>query len=317
MSKTLGILFTITVLFGGGYWYYHVIAGCNVPLTYRIGEVDERFEISEDEIRTAISNAESLWEDGTDRNLFTFDPEGDLVINFVYDERQERADEEAAFRETLNQKEGMSESVKEEYDRLVEEYQRLRTAYRKAMQAYENRLSAYNTEVAEWNEKGGAPEDVYERLNETKIALTKEEKRLAGLTPTLNELVRKINALGSEGNSIISDYNSLVTTYNDRFNEGGEFTQGEYQNRVINIFEFESDEELALVLGHEFGHALGIGHVEGDSSLMYTHMAAQEFKKGLSPEDHAAFLQICGTPTTAMDTLVLMRDSIKALFAAL
>ncbi len=314
MNKSLAGLFIFTLLFGGGYWYYTAFAGCSVPIGYRIGKVDERFDISEDEVRNAISSAESLWEDGTDRNLFTYDPEGDLVINFVYDERQETAEEEEELREVLDQKEGMSDSVKEEYDSLVEEYQALRATYRQAMNVYESKLTAYNAEVAEWNERGGAPKDVYERLSETKLSLSKEEKRLSAFTPELNAMARQINTIGSQGNSIISDYNSLVTEYNDRFSEDSEFTQGDYGRDTINIYEFRSEEELSLVLAHELGHALGIGHVEGETSIMYDHMDDQKLATGLTENDRTAFLQLCGTQNSTKDTLSMIAESLKALW---
>ncbi len=274
--------------------------------------MDERFDISEGEVRNAISSAESLWEDGTDRNLFTYDAEGGLVINFIYDERQQSAEEEEELREVLDEKEGMSDSVKGEYDSLVKEYQTLRTTYRSAMSVYESKLGAYNAEVADWNERGGAPQDVYERLSQTKMSLSKEEKRLRGFTPELNTLARKINTLGSQGNSIISDYNSLVSEYNDRFSEESEFTQGDYGNKVINIYEFRSEEELSLVLAHEFGHALGLDHVEGDTSVMYAHMEAQKLTIGLTENDRAAFLLLCGTQNSTKDTLSMIGQSMKA-----
>ena len=38
---------------------------------------------------------------GTDRNLFTNEPDGKIVVNFIYDERQARADEEEDAREVV------------------------------------------------------------------------------------------------------------------------------------------------------------------------------------------------------------------------
>lgn len=317
MQRSLSMLLIVALVFGGGYWYYTAFAGCNVPITYRIGNVDDRFELSEEEVRMAISSAESLWEDGTDRNLFTYDEEGKLVINFVYDERQERANEEDEFREVLEEREDVSDSVKDEYNMLLTQYEALRLSYHKAVQAYETNLTAYNAEVADWNTRGGAPKDVYERLAETQTVLAKEEKRLDGLRVQLNAIVRKINALGSEGNNLITDYNSLVEEYNSRFSEGGEFTQGDYTQDVINIYEFESPEELSVVIAHEFGHAIGIEHVEEEKSIMYHHMEAQELSAGLTPNDQVAFLALCGTPTTFTETLGLVGESFKALFARL
>ncbi len=307
------ITLMVAVLFSGGYWYYTALAGCNVPISYRVGEVDSRFGISDDEVRNAISAAESLWEDGTDRNLFTYDPEGELVIDFVYDERQAQTDAQVEFEEILESKESMSESVKGQYEKLVREYDTLREAYETSVDAYEAKLESYNKEVGDWNKRGGAPKDVYARLDVTQDALQNEEKELNARSRELNVLVRKINSIGSQGNSLITDYNSLVNEYNDRFSEGGEFTQGQYEDDGITIYEYGDADELVIVLAHEMGHALGMGHVEGVASIMYHHMEEQVLAEGLTLQDRAAFTQSCGTKGDMEQLLQYLRDTLTAL----
>lgn len=314
LAKTItSIVLMTAVLFGGSYWYYTALAGCNVPISYRIGEVDSRFGLSGEEVRNAISSAESLWEDGTDRNLFTQSPEGELVINFVYDERQALTNEQDEFEEILDRKESMSESVNTQYETLISEYNELRTSYEASVRAYEARLESYNDEVAEWNDRGGAPRDVFARLESTQESLQDEEDRLNARSRELNSLVRKINTLGSEGNSLVTDYNSLVEEYNDRFSESGEFTQGEYEDDVITIYEYGDKDELVVVLAHEMGHALGIEHVEGAESVMYHHMEAQVLKNGLTSYDREAFIASCGSKGGTADTLAYLKKTLEAL----
>ncbi len=317
LKSATSILLMVAILFGGGYWYYTALAGCNVPISYRIGEVDSRFNITNNEIRSAISSAESLWEDGTDRNLFTYSPEGRLVVNFIYDERQAQNDAQKEFEEVLEKKEDMSESVKSEYEKLISEYESLRVSYERQVDSYESKLTAYNSEVADWNERGGAPKDVFERLQTTKASLAGEERKIDTRSDQLNTLVRKINSLSSKGNSIVSDYNSLVNEYNGRFAEGKEFTQGDYVAEVINIYEFGNDEELTVVLAHELGHALDIDHVEGSDSIMYPQMGEQVLKNGLTDSDRTAFAQSCGSKGTTADTLRYLKETLEALLRRL
>jgi hypothetical protein len=62
---------------------------CSEPLTYRIGSVDARFRLDDEEVRHAVHEAVSLWDRASGRELFREDPQGDIVINLVYDYRQE------------------------------------------------------------------------------------------------------------------------------------------------------------------------------------------------------------------------------------
>ncbi len=289
------VLIVALFLGGVGYWYHTVLAVCDVPVTYRIGSVDERFSIKDDEVRNAISTAESLWEDGTDRNLFTYDPQGEVVIHFVYDDRQAAVDSAKRFETTLEKKETVSDSVRAEYDVLVEKYEELKKSYESRVDIYEDKLREYNKEVSEWNGRGGAPKDVFARLEITKDELAREERQLNPLAKELNTLVAKINALSARGNALVDDYNELVETYNDTFADGREFTQGEYHDGVITIFEFESEDELAIVLAHELGHAIGLGHThDGDTSIMYPVMGKQSLSVGVTSFDRTLFQASCG-----------------------
>lgn len=319
MRTSLSILLVVAILFGGGYWYHIVLAVCDVPITYRIGTVDERFKLTEDEIRTALSDAESLWEDGTDRNLMSYDPAGELVVNFVYDERQARTDEETALRAELEREEGMSDGIKSEYTKLIERYEALKDSYARDVKAYEARLRAYNDEVADWNDRGGAPKDVYERLTKTQAMLRDEESRLNTRTTELNTIAEKINAVSTRGNVLVENYNELVSVYNDRFAEVDEFTQGDYASEgAISIYEFSTHDELVIVLAHEFGHALGLDHVGGESSIMYAKMEAQSRTSGLTPEDLGAFQATCGTTESQMAaTLERLRTILLGMLARL
>ncbi len=308
------IVLMVTLVFGGGYWYYTALAICNVPLSYRIGTIHTQFGLTEGEAQNAISEAESLWEDGTSRNLFTSDAEGKIVINFVYDERQQRSDEEALYRKTLEQKEGISDTVRSDYENLLDKYEKLRSDFRKETNSYENQLSVYNDEVAKWNKQGGAPKDIFERLQDTQNALSEEEDQLNAKSAQLNEIVRKMNLLGDRGNSLINDYNSLASEYNSLFSEEKEFTQGEYENKVVNIYEFDTQEELVLVLAHEFGHALSLGHVEETTAIMHHTMGEQRLSTGLTLEDKVLFEKQCGTEDSIPNAVRLLVEALRRAF---
>ncbi len=304
MRKSFATALITTVLFGGGYLYYVAGSVCPAPLTYQIGSIDERFNMSEEEVRLAIGEAESVWEDATGKNLFTADDEGVLSVNFVYDERQELSNSEDLFKEKLDATETVSDAMRDTYATLVNEYNAKRLEYTQKAEAYDARLSAYNLEVEKYNGRGGAPTDVYARLEEEKRQLSLEQNALNAYSAKLNALVSDINSVGEKANRIINTYNQGVDTYNKAFGTAREFTQGDYSQGVINIYTFDSKAELVLVLVHELGHALSLDHVENSKSVM--HYLLHEGQEGgavteedvvLSAEDLAEFNRVCGQKT--------------------
>ena len=310
MRSGFAIVLMVTILFGGGYFYYIAQAVCPAPLAYSLGTLDERFGLSEDEARVAISRAESVWEDATGRNLFTYEEGSDqLVINFVFDERQEFLDAEGQLKEKLDATETISDAISETYATLVAEYNDLRVAYGEKVAEYEIRLNRYNEEVASYNQQGGAPESAYERLSQEKRALDKEQKSLNGMAGDLNTLVAEINRIGDQGNTLINTYNKGVDLYNNTFGQTREFTQGDYHADTIQIYTFEDEEELNLVLVHELGHALSLDHVDGQESVMHYLIGNQLPGAVLTENDLQEFNRVCGEMTLLerLQLLVSMR----------
>lgn len=314
MRSGFSMLLVCALVFGGGYWYVAVQRVCPMPRSYHVGVVDARFDITPPEVRVALKEAESLWEDRIGTDVFRYDEEGDIAIQFVFDERQENANEEGRLREVLETQGDLSESVKAQYEDLLQKYNTLKRTYEINVSAYEQKLSAYNTEVREWNDRGGAPKDVYDRLAVTETVLGGEEAKLTGVARELDALARSMNTLSARGNSIIEDYNEVVEAYNDRTGGGEEFTQGEYQDGVITIFEYESHDELVLVLAHEFGHALGFEHVEEEAAIMYHLMEEQTLATGVTDADVAEFTRRCADGTFKGRLSVLLGDTMKQVF---
>lgn len=299
----------VTLLFGGGYFYYIAQAVCPVPIAYSIGEIDERFDLNEDEARVIISEAESVWEDATGRNLFSYEEDGELVINFVFDNRQKFIEAEDQLKEKLDATENVSDELQNTYASLVSEYNELRVSYATKVEIYEKRLQRYNAEVEKYNEQGGAPADVYEALSKEKEALDAEQSSINSLSSKLNVLVEEINSIGEKGNSLIDTYNEGVGVYNKTFGEPREFTQGDYVNGTITIYTFEDAEELKLVLVHELGHALSLGHVEGKESAMYYLIGEQPEELVLSAEDIGEFDRVCGEKSIFQKAAMFIRPN--------
>lgn len=314
MRTPYAIALTLAVLIGGTYWFAHVAATCDLPITYRIGEVDERFGMSFEEARLALVDAEAVWENATGENLFSYEEDAAFTVNFVFDERQALADAEQNLRERLDAAEGISDAISETHAALIEEYESLSVAYETRIAAYEADLAAYNADVESYNEAGGAPPEVYEEFEARKMALDTEQTAINDLADRLNELVTEINRIGEQGNRLIDVHNQHVERYNDTFAGEREFTQGDYTQNNINIYTFTDREELVTVLAHELGHALRLGHVENEASVMYHLMGGQTEPLALTPEDIAAFEAVC-SDRDAFETIAHWRDRLVALIA--
>jgi Matrixin len=283
----------LAALFFSGWYFYSGAHPCVYPLAYRIGTVDERFNLDTETIKQITAEAEQVWEDALGRELFTYNDTAAFTITFTYDDRQARSDEASAQKAALDQTQTASKSINEEYTKLLAEYDSLKKAYESKVAAYNGRLQTFNTTVASYNQAGGAPADVYDELQKTERNLKNEEASLEAEAAKLATLAQNINEVSVRGNDLISKYNEGVIEYNQTYTGGEEFTQGEYSGDAITIYHYKDQTELKNVLIHEFGHAIGLPHVEGGESIMYYLMDKQPASSKLSPSDLAALGSVC------------------------
>lgn len=294
MRQSLVWLLALVLTLVGAYVYSKESALCQVPIHYSIGQLDDRFNLSEAQARQAIAEAAGVWESATGEDLFQYTPGAtELVVNFLFDERQARAEAEESLRQNLDEQQHETETIGETYSDLTTRYQEAKAVYQQKLKAYETRLTDYNQTVAKYNAEGGAPPGVYQQLQKEAEDLDDESDELNRLARSLNDLVEDINSLSEEGNQIIEDYNEDVERYNRSFGEATEFTQGDYSRNAINIYKFIDQHELELVLAHELGHALNLEHVEGPESIMYYLMGGQPQNPVLSDADVAEFTTVC------------------------
>lgn len=247
---------------------------CTRPMTYSVGTFDGRFGISKEEFQAAIGEAVQSWDRPLSKELFRLQPDGDLKINLVYDERQAATDKLKSLGIVIKDDESSYEALKTRYDADKRAHETAVAAYRIDSASFETRKAQYETEVAAWNAKGGAPQDIFVQLTKEKNALQATADGLNSRAAELNAQVAKLNAMVTTLNRLGSRVNKTAEKYNDIVGErGDEFQEGRFvsapEGDRIDIYEFEDRTQLVRVLMHEFGHALGLEHSENAADVMY------------------------------------------------
>jgi uncharacterized phage infection (PIP) family protein YhgE len=304
----------ITIVLAGTVWYQNTATICPAPLAYRVNQIDASFNITKEQAKAHLAAAEAVWEKSAGRDLFYYDENADLIIDFVFDDRQALADSELSQKQQLDGKRDENDELRKTIEELQKDYETGSRSYERAVDEYERKLTAYNNKVQSYNDQGGAPAEVYDELEEEKSSLNRTSGELDATSNKLKELAGKINELGNNSNKLIEAYNEEVALYNKQFGFSREFTQGDYFDGIISIYKFSDERELVAVLTHELGHSLGIDHVEGQSSVMYYLLEDTNVTPMLSAQDIEAFGAVCGTGETIGATVrLIIRDALKAL----
>lgn len=294
MRALLGIGAIILLLIGGNYWYGSMGLTCRTPVYYSIGQFDERFGLNRTETEEALASAEAIWEDSLGRSdIFTYQEDAPLKVNFIYDERQRQAEAALRAKNDLATRGDANAVLVELHRQLIADYEVYEKEYDSKRARYESNLASYNAEVERYNQGGGAPPEVYEALEERRVSLDQQREEINDLAEKLNDLSRRINEIGEKGNELIGEYNDRVNQFNDTYVSDEEYTQGDFRSRQINVYTFNSKRELTLVLAHELGHALSLDHVSNQASIMYYLMGEQGDPPILTEEDRTAFVRAC------------------------
>ena len=268
---------------------------CRQTIYYSLGQIDVGHKITAQEARQVLKKAEEVWEKPTGFNLFEYREGAAFKINFIFDERQQRINEMLKIDEKLEEMAAQQEQITVKYQQLLNERQRKLDKYNRLLKKLNKKIEDYNEKVEKLNEEGDWTKSELKKLERREEEIKEEQQRLEKYRQEVNRLAEKINKLVQQEKEIVQNYNRQVLTYRQKHGGEKKFTQGEYAGDHIDIYEFRDKQDLALILAHEFGHALGLDHVSNSRSIMYYLMSDQDLRNlQLTNEDLEALSKVCG-----------------------
>jgi hypothetical protein len=246
------------------------------PKGYSLGTFDERFGISKDRFLQIVDEAKRVWENAAGKELFHYRRDGLIRVNLVFDWRQESLLKAKEQKAKIDENGFSFDMLKSDYERKSSALERERSAYDESTQTYKTRLDDYNARVTRWNNGENRTESESQFLESRKKELDQELSVLEPKGVSLKTNVDELNTLGERIGALAKKYNLEVEVFNGTYVNQREFEKGVFDGRAIDIYEFDKEEDLKVALVHEFGHALGLEHVDNPRSIMYRKLAAQD-----------------------------------------
>ncbi len=223
---------------------------CDTPLQYKLGVIDQRFGLNKNGALNDIAIATDIWSTAEGKKLFVYSQNANLTVNFMYDQRQALDTAISQLNTTLTQN---NITLQQQID-----------DYQTQVASFKQRVAAFRNTVNKYNQEGGAPPSVYNNL----IA---EQNQLKAQGDALNAKAQQLNLSTHDYNTGVAALNQDINQFNSALTKKPE--EGIYNggNNTITIYFANNHQELLHTLAHEFGHSLGMEHVNNAIAIMYSY----------------------------------------------
>lgn len=294
-EEFLNRILTLTLISISFYFFYtaFIVDPCDNIITYRIGNIDSRFGLTNTDALKYAQDSAELWNKGLNKQVLKYDPEGEVEITFVYDERQRKTIKNNILKEQAQKQSKTLGFKNEEILVKKENFEQLEQDYNQRITNFNTTLGNYNQKVNTINQRGGATEAEARVLDTERRNLENLRDSLEQRSAELKNYLSALNSSVQNYNSNIREVNSVIKEINE--NSLGEFEQGNYtrknSEKKITLYEYENVTTLKRLIAHEFGHALGLDHTDNPNSIMY--YINEGDKLNLAPEDIQEYNKIC------------------------
>ncbi len=285
----------LSIAFAGALLFPHaaVAQSCDVQSSWSVGRIGHVFGISEYEVRQAALRATALWESATNKELFYYDPTSEFKVKLVDDGSHQ------LLQKVIHghQQTGRSKAA---IDRKKQEIDSLKRQHESGVRQYQQRAQQLEAFIGKLNEATRAQRLSIEEYGRKRDKAMTEKAHLKQMQANLNQLLARINGEVDNLNKMVDGHNRYVS----RAPELSESRAGRYTyerkssafgrartSEKIEVYRFVNIRHLTWILAHEFGHALGLGHVNQPGSIMSRSNDSGEISKK-SPQLTAADLSI-------------------------
>jgi hypothetical protein len=245
------------------------------PLQYRIADLDPRLNISKQKMIEISQEAAAIWERGTGKRYFVYDPKATFTVNLVFDQRQVRSMKRTENLKNLEQEKQLWLDENQKLLKLKQDSQQLYTQLELQKIKYQAQLNAYASAQKKYTNKSNTKN--LNLLQERTKLLNQQRDVLKILINDHDRNHQQIQVKTDE----LKQLHEQLTQSVDRFNQNFApqlVHKGQFKGKQIFIYEFSSIDDLRLTLAHEFGHALGLKHTHNPKSLMYPRIKEQDPK---------------------------------------